>query len=180
MEYKCELCPRVFIYHYAYYQHLHIEHRHYQCEICNELLPSLKSFKQHPHIHIKREYDLCEDRWKFEQEFEKKVEMEVWVKSMVFDSASEIHKIQQVLKDIIMSNEDDTTKQVNGMERVHQFSSESFNKLKGLVPRLDYEEKYLNHYANINGTVTKFACDMKVHKPPKYRPAFPPRSDWDQ
>ena len=70
MEFKCNLCPRRFIFQYAYYQHIHVEHHHYICEICEEEFPSRKSYKQHANDHILREHVLCEDRWKFEIEFE--------------------------------------------------------------------------------------------------------------
>ena len=170
MEFNCHLCPRRFIFHYAYYQHLHIEHRHYVCEICNDYFPTLRSFKHHANIHIKREYELCQNRWEFETEFEKKVEQECWVKSMVLDSASEIGKIGKSLEDILIMERGD----VNG--DTEKTTSPLFIKMQGLISRLDYEEKYLKYFANIDGTVTKFADGLKINKPPKFRPALPPRS----
>ena len=152
---------------------MHVEHRHYVCEICHEVLPSLKSFKQHPNSHGKLEYDLCQDRWAFEIEFEKLVEHECWVKTMVLDSAVEIKKIGNKLEDIVTMISGD----VMGLT-IDETTSPLFIKLKDLIARLDYEEKYLIHYANVDGTVTQFAKDVKIHKPPKYRPDLPPRSDW--
>ena len=174
MEFNCHLCPRRFIFHYAYYQHLHIEHRHYVCEICNAYLPSLRSFKHHAKIHIKREYDLCQDRWEFETEFEKKVEQECWVKTMVLDSACEIKKIQKSLEDILIMERRDARGDI------YESTSPLFIQINDLISRLDYEEKYLKYFANIDGTVTKFAEGLKINKPPKFRPALPLRSDWKQ
>ena len=175
MEFHCSLCPRRFIFHYTYFQHLHIEHRHYACEICNEILPSLKSYKQHPHKHTRLEYDLCQDRWKFETEFEKKVEHECWVKTMLLDSVEEIKKIGNKLEDILIMIKGNAM----GLT-IDETNSPLFIKLKDLISRLDYEEKYLNYYAKIGGTVTQFASDIQIQKPPKYRPDLPPRSDWER
>ena len=63
---------------------------------------------------------------------------------------------------------------------IDETSSPLFIKLKDLISRLDYEEKYLNYYAKIGGTVTQFASDIQIQKPPKYRPDLPPRSDWER
>ena len=62
---------------------------------------------------------------------------------------------------------------------IDETSSPLFIKIKDLISRLDYEEKYLIHYTNLDGTVTQFASDIKVQKPPKYRPDLPQRSDWE-
>ena len=172
MEFKCALCPRRFIFQYAYYQHLHVEHHHYVCEICEEEFPSRKSYKQHTNSHIKREHDMCEDRWKFEIEFEKKVEMECLVKTMVLDTAEELGKIGKALKYILIMIRGDTN------DVTDEFSSPLFNHLKDLISRVEYEDRYLEYFSKINGTVTQFASGLKVHEPPKYRPLLPERAKW--
>ena len=172
MEFKCHLCPRRFIFHYAYYQHLHIEHRKYVCEICEVEFSSRKTYKQHSNNHIKLEYDLCEDRWNAEIELEKKIEMECWVKTMVTDSANEISKIEKALTDILIMIRGDVAGHID------EETSPLFIKIMDLIPRLEYESKYLTHFSKIDGTLTKFAEGLKVNQAPKYRPGLPERAEW--
>ena len=174
MEFKCTLCTRRFIFQYAYYQHLHVEHHHYVCEICEEVFPSRKSYKQHTNCHIKREHDKCEHRWKFEIEFEKKVEMECLVKTMVLDTAEELGKIGKALNNILIMIRGDT----NDLIVIDETQSLLFIQLNDLISRIEYENRYLEHFSKINGTVSQFASGLKVHEPPKYRPFLPERAKW--
>ena len=174
MEFKCHLCPRRFIFHYAFYQHLHIEHRKYVCEICEVEFPSRKTYKQHSNNHINLEYDLCEDRWDAEIELEKKIEKECWVKTMVTDSANEIDKIEKSLTDILIMIRGDIA------GRIEEETSPLFIKITDLISRLEYETKYLTYFSKINATLTTFAEGIKVNQPPKYRPGLPDRAEWKE
>ena len=174
MEFKCTLCPRRFIFQYAYYQHLHVEHHHYVCEICKEVFPSRRSYKQHTNSHSTREHDMSEHRWKFEIEFEKKVEMECLVKTMVLDTAKELGKIGKALNNILITIRDDT----NDLIVIDESQSLLFIQLKDLISRIEYEDRYLEYFSKINGTVSQFASGLKVHEPPKYRPFLPERAKW--
>jgi hypothetical protein len=118
------------------------------------------------------EHDLIEERWNFEREFEKKVEHECWVKSMLVDSASEIRKLGTTIEGILS----DVIGDVGGL--VDECHSPLFHKLKDVILRLEYEEKALQYYINIEGTVTKFASDVKLYKPPKFIPDLLPRPEW--
>ena len=93
---------------------------------------------------------------------------------MVLDSANEIKKIGKSLEDILIMERGDAKGDTK------KTTSPLFLKIKALVSRLEYEEKYLKYFANVDGTVTKFAEGLKINKPPKFRPALPPRSDWKQ
>ena len=169
MEFKCTICPRRFIFQYAYYQHLHVEHHHYVCEICEVEFPSRKSYKLHQNSHIKREHDMCEDRWKFERELEKKVEMECHVKTMVLDSVEVLGKIRKAHNDVLEMVRGDT----QGL--IDESQSPLFKKLKDIMSRIEYEETFLDYYSKIDGTLTQFASGLQVHEPPKYRPSLPKR-----
>ena len=172
MEFKCHFCPRRFIFHYAFYQHLHIEHRKYICEICQVEFPSRKTYKQHSNVHLKLEYDLCDDRWDAEVELEKKIEKEIWVKSMITDSAQEILLIQNALKDIL------TVIRGGVGGNINEETSPLFIKIMDLIPRLEYESDYLTYFTNIAGTLSKFDEGIKINIPPKYRPGLPERAEW--
>ena len=173
MEFTCPLCPRRNIYQYMYYQHQHIEHRRYECEVCKEELPSRKSYKQHQsQKHNMREHDLIEERWNYEREFEKMVDHEVWVKSMLADSTNNLVKIRKSAESILSDIFGDITGAIS------ECQSDLIQKMKDVVTRLQYEELVLEYYADIDGTVSKFAQDVDVYPPPKYIPELPPRPEW--
>ena len=173
MEFICPFCPRRNIFQYKHYQHIHIEHRFYTCEVCKADFSSRKEYKKHQmETHNRLEHDLIEERWNFEREFEKKVEHECWVKSMLLDSASNIGKIGTTIEDILSEVIGDVA------ELVDECHSPLFHKLKGVIKKLKYEEKALQYYVNIEGTVTKFADGVKLYPPPKYIPDLSPRSEW--
>ena len=117
---------------------------------------------------------MCEHRWKFEIEFEKKVEMECLVKTMVLDMAKELCKIGKALNDILITIRDDT----NDLIVIDESQSLLFIQLKDLISRIEYEDRYLEYFSKINGTVSQFASGLKVHEPPKYRPFLPERAKW--
>ena len=173
MEFLCPYCPRRNVFQYKHYQHLHIEHRQYTCEVCKEDFPSRKKYRQHQmENHNLSEHDLIEEWWNIEREWEKKVEHECWVKSMLVDSASEIRKIATAMEGILS----DVIGDVDGL--IDECHSPIFHKLKSLVIKLEHEEKVLLYYVNIEGTVTKFADGVKVYPPPKYIPNLSPRPEW--
>ena len=117
---------------------------------------------------------MSEDRWKFEIEFEKKVEMECLVKTMVSDTAVELGKIGKSLNDILIMIRDYT----NDLIVIDETKSPLFIQLKDLISRIEYEDRYLEYFSKIDGTVSQFASGLKVHEPPKYRPFLPERSKW--
>ena len=173
MEFSCPLCPRRNIYQYMYYQHQHIEHRRYECEVCKEELPSRKSYKQHQaENHNMREHDLIEERWNYEREFEKKVVHEVWVKSMLADSSNNLVKIRESAESILSDIFGDIT---SAIDECH---SDLIHKMKDMVTRLQYEENVLKYYVDIDGTVSKFAQDVDVYPDPKYIAELPSRPEW--
>ena len=61
---------------------------------------------------------------------------------------------------------------------IDEETSPLFIKIMDLIPRLEYESKYLTHFSKIDGTLTKFAEGLKVNQPPKYRPELPERAEW--
>ena len=172
MEYQCDLCPRRFIFQYAFIQHKHVEHHCYDCEICDSKFSRRRLYKMHSNCHSKHEHNMVGDRWKFEIEFEKKVEMECLVKSMVVDSAEELRKIRKAHNDILIMIRGDT------QDIIDESQSPLFIKLKDLMSRIEYEEKYLEYFSKIDGTLTQFASGLQVHEPPKYRPFLPERTKW--
>ena len=117
---------------------------------------------------------MSEHRWKFEIEFEKKVEMECLVKTMVLDTSEELGKIGKGLNDILTKIRANT----NDLIVIDETVSPLFIQLKDLISRIEYEDRYLEYFSKIDGTVSQFASGLKVHDPPKYRPFLPARAKW--
>ena len=164
MEFLCSLCPRRNIYHYAYYQHMHIEHRRYECEICRELLPSRKSYKTHQsQSHVRQEHDMIEERWKWEKEFEKKVFHETHVKSMISDAGNRLNAVEKLVRGISTELYGDIG------DHIDECAGPLFHKLQEVIEKIQFEEDALSYYVDIEGTVTSFAAGVKVYPPPKYR-----------
>ena len=91
---------------------------------------------------------------------------------MVTDSAEELGKIRKSHNDILIMVRDDT------QDLIDESQSPLFIKLKDLISRIEYEERYLDYFTKIDGTLTQFASGLQVHEPPKYRPFLPERTKW--
>ena len=98
--------------------------------------------------------------------------MECWVKTMVTDSANKISKIEKALTDIFIMIRGDVAGHID------EETSPLFIKIMDLIPRLEYESKYLTHFSKINGTLTKFAEGIKVNQSLKYWSRLPERAEW--
>ena len=136
-------------------------------------MPTIRDYKLN-HRHEKLENDLIADRWKSEREIEKKVENECWVKSMVVDSAKELNKIAKLTESLISEIFGD----VDGL--IDECRSPLISKLKDVLRRLEHEEKSLQYYVDIDGTMSKFAAGVKIHPLPKYVPDLSPRPEWNK
>ena len=94
MDFICPICQRRNVYQYLHFQHLHIEHMHYTCEVCKEECSSRKEYVKHQtEKHIQLEHNLIQNWWNGERQIELKVEKDIWVRSMILDSANQINKI---------------------------------------------------------------------------------------
>ena len=54
MGFNCHLCSRFSEYEHMYFQHLHVEHRYFKCEICS----SKHAYNQHGKIYTQSEFDM--------------------------------------------------------------------------------------------------------------------------
>ena len=102
------------------------------------------------------------DRW--DAEIENKIDAE----TMVTESDNEINKIEKALSDILIMFRGD----VAGC--IDEETNPLFIKIMDLIPRLKYESEYLTHFSKMNGTLTKFAEEIKVYQSLKYRSGLSP------
>lgn len=127
-------CFRSFEYEYMYFQHLHVEHQYFECEICNKVERSKHAHKQHKKIHTELELENVKNKFKWEQKMEYDKNRAFWFKGLVNESKGVLFKILNDLKKII--NEDEL----------------SMLKLKDSIKRLEYEYAFLHYYVNIDGS----------------------------
>ena len=59
---------------------------------------------------------------------------------------------------------------------IDESTSPIFTKIIALIKKLDYEENALQHWAQIDGTMSKFSDGIALYPPPKYIPNLPPRN----
>ena len=127
-------CFRSFEYEYMYFQHLHVEHKYFECEICNKVAKSEHARRQHTKLHTSLELENVKLKFEWEQKMEYGKNRAFWFKGLVNESKGVLFKILNDLKTIVIDN--------NGL---------SIEKLKVSIKRLEYEHAFLHYYINMDG-----------------------------
>ena len=145
-------CFRSFEYEYMYFQHLHVEHKYFECEICNKVARSEYACSQHKKMHTPLELEHVKCKFKWEQKMEYSKNRAFWFKGLVNESKGVLFKILNDFKAILNDN-----------------NELSMEKLKCLITRLEYEHAFLHYYINMDG----FSNNNKQIHFPKSFPARP-------
>jgi hypothetical protein len=130
-----------------YFQHLHVEHKYFECEICNKVAKSGHAHRQHKKMHTQLELENVKCKFKWEQKMEYNKNRAFWFKGLVNESKGVLFKILNDFKEIINDNDE-----------------LSMGKLKNLIKRLEYEYAFLHYYINIDG----FSNNKQVYFPTKF------------
>ena len=169
MEYFCPICPRRTIYHYAHHQHLRVEHRRWQCEVCDARLATRHEYLKHQNDrHTLREHALVEERWRCERLLEGKIQHEVWTKGMIADNVLPgLREIRTLVDDIVATVYGDIT------GAVRECQSGLLRQLREVSGQLHRQELALAYYDGIENTLTHLARKLDVYNRPKFQPPLP-------